>query len=104
MLGWPHPDYLLECLTGEQLSGWIDYSAREPFGFPIDDTRGAMTMMTIANSAGGKTNLEDFALADKLRDASNEDSELGDAKLLEKLRALFPPAPPKQEGPPSDQG
>lgn len=99
MLGWPHPDYLLECLTGEQLVGWYDYAEREPFGFPIDDTRGAMIMMTTANSAGAKTNTEDFTLGDKLRDASN-DGLFSEGELIEKIRSLFPQPPTQKEGPP----
>ena len=94
MLGWPHPDYLLECITGEQLAGWIDYTEREPFGFPIDDIRGAMTMMTIVNSQGGKTTIEDFKLAEKLENPPNEDGSDTDLDVIEKLRALFP-QPPK---------
>lgn len=89
MLRWPHPDYLLEFLTGDQLMGWYDYAEREPFGFPIEDTRAAMTMTTIANAAGAKASTEDFTLADKLRDESN-DGLNSEAEMIKKLRALIP--------------
>lgn len=90
MLGWPHPDYLLECLTGEQLMGWHDYAEREPFGFPIEDTRAAMQMMTTANSAGGRTTAEDFTLGDKLRETSNEGLS-AEVEMIAKLRQWLPP-------------
>jgi len=31
-LGFPHPDYLMECLTSKQLSDWEIFYAVEPFG------------------------------------------------------------------------
>lgn len=84
--------------------GWYDYAEREPFGFPIEDTRSAMLMMTTANSAGGKTSTEDFTLGDKLRDSSNE-GLFSESQLIEKLRSLMPPRKEeevkKEEGPPA---
>ncbi len=60
-------------------------------------------MMTIANSAGAKTDTESFTLADKLRDASNE-GLYSESALIEKIRALLPPPPTKEEkGPPPEK-
>lgn len=97
-MGWPHPDYLTAFLTGEQLSGWIDYSTREPFGFPIDDMRAALQAATTANAAGPDTPYShtDFMLGPVLLDPPNEDGTPSEEHLTMKLQQLMPPKPPPQ--------
>lgn len=92
-MGWPHPDYLTAFLTGEQLAGWIDYSGREPFGFPIEDVRAASLMAMVANAAGPKEPFEaaQFLMGPSLVDPVNEDGSQSDDALTLKLLQLMPP-------------
>jgi hypothetical protein len=39
VLGFPHPDHLLEVLTARQFSDWLNFAAVEPFGPLVDDMR-----------------------------------------------------------------
>jgi len=59
----PHPEFLGEILTLRQVNDWIEHYAREPWGFPVDDTRAALLAFTVARSAGSKrARLDDFRL------------------------------------------
>lgn len=92
-LGIPHPDYLLEVLTADQLAGWTEYYGREPWGFPVEDMRAAM-QMHVAVQIGGSTDLslEDFSLAQRLADGPpEEDGGPSDAALVRKLEQFMPP-------------
>lgn len=89
-------------LTAEQLTGWNDYYSREPWGFPISDLQNAMVMQITANVAGAKLDVEDFMLADALRDGpDNEDGTPSENALLRKLEKMLPPKPPP--GPPAEE-
>lgn len=43
-LGWPHPDFLLSCLTYEQFAQWQDYYQRNPWGEGRADQRQAVLL------------------------------------------------------------
>lgn len=49
-MGFPHPDYLLECLTAKQLSDWEIIYAIEPFGEEAEWYRLGMHLCTIVNT------------------------------------------------------
>lgn len=102
-LGWPHPDYLLELLNADQLADWIDYSSREPFGFPIEDLRGAMQMAITANAAGAELETADFQLADRFRNGpDNEDGTPSADALMQMIEKLMPPSKPPIPQPPQE--
>ena len=102
-LGWPHPDFLLESLTGEQLAGWQDYYSREPWGFPIEDTMSAMQMLVASRVGGSKdSTIEDFKLAQKIADGpDNEDGTPSDEAITRQLKGLF--KPPSVYSPPAEE-
>lgn len=84
----------------DQLLGWIDYSKREPFGFPIHDLQFAMLQSTTANSWGSKTTAADFTVGDKLVDqAVDEEGEPTDEALIHRLQKMFPIAKSQVLGP-----
>lgn len=85
-------------LTGEQLSGWIDYSTREPFGFPIDDLHAAQLLAMVANAAGPAKPFEaaDLLVGPRLVDPPNEDGTPSVDALTLKLKQLMPPKPPTE--------
>lgn len=101
-LGYPHPDYLLTVLTGEQYTDWIDYSQREPFGFPIEDLRVAMQMAVTANAAGAELTAADFQMADRLREDPENEDEVSPDKLIQILEKLMPPKPKMPPPPPQE--
>jgi hypothetical protein len=70
-LGYPHPDYLLEQLTGEQLAEWRAYDQLEPIGVDRIEYGFAMlasVIMNIAISIFGKRNTKQFLPTDFLPD------------------------------------
>lgn len=70
-------------LTADQLEGWLDFSQREPFGFPIIDLLAAAIQATICNAAGAKppVNAKDFALSERLAEIAIETA--GDGPVAE---------------------
>jgi hypothetical protein len=49
VLGFLHPDELLQALTAQQWAEWLEFYALEPWGFPVDDLRhGMWCAVTIA--------------------------------------------------------
>lgn len=48
-LGFPHPDYLLEYLSGDQVAEWLAYSEVEPFGGWVWDYHVAKILAVISN-------------------------------------------------------
>lgn len=85
----------MEVLTAQQLSEWMDYYGREPWGFPIEDTRAAMQMDVAAKVAGSKeTSVATFSLAQQLQDGPPKaDGTPSDNALLRKLAQFLPPPP-----------
>lgn len=59
-LGCPHPDYLLELLTGEQFDEWLAFAAIEPFGDLRQDLRTAAQSATILGALAGSGRLPDI--------------------------------------------
>lgn len=99
-LGWPHPDYLLELLTGEQLGDWADYYSREPWGFPVEDMRSSMAMAVAANVGGSKMAPADFSMATAPEDELDEGSALMlQLHWMMPTRPAPPPAAPAEEPP-----
>lgn len=89
-LGWPHPDFLGEYLSLEQVLDWMEFYGREPWGFEADDYRAAMQAFTVARSAGSKTaRIEDFRLGPKLAKAANAGKPEDPQVLKERIRTAF---------------
>jgi hypothetical protein len=99
----------LQALNAEQIESWLEWSQREPFGFPIVDLLAAAIQATIANAAGAKPPLgaKDFALSERLAELSIENAggepvAEGGASVesmilqLEKLLGANRPPPPPQ--------
>lgn len=55
-MGYPHPDYWLEELTGKQLTEWEAYYSLEPFGELQEWERTGLLASMIANLFRGKDN------------------------------------------------
>lgn len=89
-LGWPHPDFLIEALTTEQLLDWAEFNRREPIGFPIEDQRAAMTMYTFARVMGAKEVTLDMFSLDPLKE--ERQSEDLSQRLINAFKAI-----PKKE-------
>jgi len=49
-----HPDYLLECLTGEQFKEWQMFAELEPWGYNEKDLQESFTRYSTAASQGVK--------------------------------------------------
>lgn len=89
-LGWPHPDFLGEYLSLEQVHDWMEFYGREPWGFEADDYLAAMQAFTVARSAGSKTaRIEDFRLGPKLAKAANAGKPEDPQVLKERIRTAF---------------
>lgn len=48
-LGYPHPDYLLDELTSQQITEWLAYNEIEPIGDWVHELRFARLMALITN-------------------------------------------------------
>lgn len=89
-LGWPHPDFLGEVLTAEQMAEWMEFYAREPWGFGVDDHRNALLAFTVARSAGSKkARIDDFLMGPKLEQSAKAGKPEDPEVLKERLRAAF---------------
>ena len=53
-VGYPHPDYLREVLTGKQLNDWYAYASLEPLGDEWADARNAVLCSLVHNLWRGK--------------------------------------------------
>lgn len=89
-LGWPHPDFLGEVLSAEQVADWQDFYSREPFGFAAEDHRNALLAFTVARSAGSKrARIDDFLLGSKLEQSAKTGRPEDPEVLKERLRAAL---------------
>lgn len=88
-LGWPHPDFLGEVLSVEQVYEWMDFASREPWGFEVDDHRAALQALVVARSAGSKSaKLEHFRLQTAARRQEEHGPESTES-LRSRLKAAF---------------
>jgi hypothetical protein len=79
-LGYPHPDYLLKCLTSRQISEWIAYFKIEPFGPPAEEMRfGVLAASTLLPHVkkGTKIDPRDFTVSLKPETKNKPDADLG---------------------------
>lgn len=62
VLGYPHPDYLLEELSSPQYAEWLAFAQLEPIGDERADIRSAMAATAMVNAQGvrPKAKLEQF--------------------------------------------
>lgn len=95
-LGWPHPDYLGEVLSLEQVYEWMEFYSREPWGFDVEDQRSALQAMVVARSAGNKSaRFDQFLMKKKNNDHKAATSPETPEQLKQRLRSAFGvPAPP----------
>jgi len=64
-LGYPHPDHLMQAITGPQLADWLDFYAVEPWGDTRADLRAGIVAAVIANAnRDAKRRPEPFTPAD----------------------------------------
>jgi hypothetical protein len=63
VLGFPHPDYLLDVLTAQQWAEWVEFYGLEPWGPAVDDTRHGVLCATLLAPhlpRGAKADPRDF--------------------------------------------
>lgn len=49
-LGFPHPRYLRDCLTSQDITDWLAYEALEPFGASREDVRSGLMVSMYYNA------------------------------------------------------
>lgn len=85
-MGWPHPDYLLQVLTVDQLTEWAAFYSLEPWGFEVDERRFGMLGWAILKTVGWDGKPDDFTIVPK-------PAESGVTKLIRALGGEVRPRP-----------
>lgn len=91
-LGYPHPDHLMQAITGPQLADWLDFYAVEPWGDTRADLRAGIVAAVVANAnRDAKRRPEPFAPSDFMplvQRRKAEDEEANIDGLRHALRGL----------------
>lgn len=106
-LGCPHPDYLLELLTAEQLAEWRAYDLLEPIGTERIEYGFAMlcaVIMNIALSVFGKKDAKQFSPLDFMPswDGSaykeREETKKQSVEEMKRILEMIAAGQPKKKG------